>query len=1516
MKIAHFGTFDVENYGDLLFPLILERRLSDIADEFVHVSPSGGPPVWEDCVRTISFEKLLREHPDIDGVVVGGGHIFRGTPTPMKIYQGEKLSSSFAYPSLWLGASYAAARNDLPLCWNATGVTEVLSSAAARLAQWSASVSDYVSVRDQESRNLLKEAGIDQLIEVVPDTALEVSKLWSAEELQEAHSEAFVQRGMGVPEQTIVFHLTARWVDEETGRVAARLDKVCEEARAKAVLIAIGPCHGDHKLQREIAERMVTEPLLIERPRSLREVAACIAYAKAYIGSSMHGMITACSYGRRGMLVASRDVAKFEGFLEQFHLSDWQVESWAEAEATAGELLSMPSEPWERVLEDATPILDAHWERVRLALTGPEDSSASTQDKRLAVDQLRHISNDYLGEDNIFGGIVAENLVNAQDELRERRQEVSRLKQQVSKLNERHAQTSQELKQTSQELRQTSRGLEQASKDLVTLDKWMSDLSVAIPALLNSRQWRAARILGELYRIARRQPRTPLAAGHLDNVVRQYRSWKSRPGRGGPLPAAPQRNESRPEVAARALYKMLASRRSLDQVFRSVSVRTKSRVGRAAAASRKRVRQEIRRLKYRIPREELTRRIRQRIGPEPELADWPAVSIVVLNRNGLKHLKKLFRGLERHTDYPNFEVVLVDNGSTDGSVEFVRSLDVYFDVKLVENQDNVSFSDGNNQGAQLAGGELLLFMNNDIEPFEPGWLKEMISLSDSSGAGAVGARLLYPGVTEHDTSSGYAVQHRGIRFRKVLGADYPRNLGTGEDALDDHLGEDAECPAATAACLLMGRDTFDAVGGFTTGYRYGSEDVDLGLKVLSAGREVISSGRAVLFHDESRSQNAEGPRFMQTNRTGNRKLFLERWGPQLHRKLELGRLGPDDFWTEERPHVAITVTSHDENDGYGDWYTAHEIGDALGDLGWRVSYVQGKRNEWYNLPQNLDYLLVLLDQYDISRVPPGVQTIAWIRNWTDRWISYPWFEDYDLILVSSGISKEIIERETNQTVAKIFPLAANPRRFARMPENEAYSSDYLFTGNFWGQLRGAVSTFEAVAEDERFVVFGKGWENVPAVAPYSRGQARYDQLPEIYSSTKVLIDDAASSTLPYGSVNSRVFDALATGTPVVTNCESGVRELFDEDFPTYSSPQELRSALDNLLKDEELRNELAGRYQEMVLREHTYGRRAEQLAGLLRRRAEALSFCIKIGAPNWEAARSWGDLHYARAMRRQLEFRGHRCIIQTLDEWDNAEGLACDVAIHLKGLTPYETKPGQLNVLWNISHPGKLTAAECDGYDLVLVASKRWADSLKTETGTPVVVLEQATDPEAFFPDYDPIHDRELVFVGNSRRVERRILRDLLPTDHDLAVWGRDWEGLIDEKYLAGEYLPNREVRKAYSSASIVLNDHWDDMREHGFVSNRIYDALACGALVISDDLPELGENFGDAVVTYRSPEELKELVEHYLNAPEERAEKGRRGRELVLEHHTFEYRMDELLVYVEERLNEPALLSRVRSLA
>jgi GT2 family glycosyltransferase/spore maturation protein CgeB len=866
-------------------------------------------------------------------------------------------------------------------------------------------------------------------------------------------------------------------------------------------------------------------------------------------------------------------------------------------------------------------------------------------------------------------------------------------------------------------------------------------------------------------------------------------------------------------------------------------------------------------------RAELAAEIRERLGPPPSLPAWPPVSIVVPTRDGLAHVERLLDGLEQRTDYPEVELIVVDNASRDGTLEFLAEREPPFTVTTVANDEPASFSAANAQGVERASHDLILFLNNDIEPFESGWLRELVAAHQRQGVAAVGATLLRSQAGNDPARRDRTVQHRVVRFRAETDGVRAYNHGDGGDLFDAGFGIEQRAPAVTAACLLIDRARFQAAGGFAVGYRFGTEDVDLGLALTAAGGTVLATGRSVLYHRESATQDSEGLDFKRNNRLANRRLFLERWGPRVRREYRLGRLGGDPVWTDgSGPHAAITVTSLDPADGWGDWYTAHELGDSLAQLGWRITYVERKGDAWYELPADLDYLLSLMDPFDLRRVPAEVTTIAWVRNWTERWLGQPWFERADVLLVSSGRSAELIEAATGRQTIR-FPLATNPARFAPLPPDPSLDADYVFTGNHWGKDRD-IQAGLAPRTGERLDVYGKGWEEVAEIAPHARGAAAYEELPAIYSAAKLVLDDTSGPTLPYGAVNSRVFDALATGTLAITNCESGVRELFGEDFPVWTSPQDLRRQLDALLGDEQRRAALAKRFRGEVLRNHTYAHRARRLVEVLREHEARPSFCLKIGAPDWEQAERWGDLHFARAIQRALRGRGHRCLIQVLEEWENDEGLGYDVVVVIRGLSRHYPKPGQLNVLWNISHPADVTGEECDGYDLVCVASERFAATLRERTSTPVEVLEQATDPTVFYPDPSPQYEHDLVYVANSRGVLRPIVRDLLPTELDLAIYGANWEGLIDTKYVVAEHVPNEELRKVYSSAKIVLCDHWDDMREHGFISNRIYDALACGATVVSDDVAGLAEKFGEAIAVYRGPEELGALVTELLDSP------------------------------------------------
>ena len=289
---------------------------------------------------------------------------------------------------------------------------------------------------------------------------------------------------------------------------------------------------------------------------------------------------------------------------------------------------------------------------------------------------------------------------------------------------------------------------------------------------------------------------------------------------------------------------------------------------------------------------------------------------------------------------------------------------------------------------------------------------------------------------------------------------------------------------------------------------------------------------------------------------------------------------------------------------------------------------------------------------------------------------------------------------------------------------------------------------------------------------------------------------------------------------------------------------------------------------------------------------------IKVPSPNWSVASSWGDYHLALGLKNEFEKHNYQTDIQMFSEWDVEDNA--DVVLVLRGKFRYYPDPENFNIMWNISHPDTINVEEYNSYDHVFVASDKWARELKDKLNVPVESLLQCTDLEVFYPDYSESFEHELLFVGNSRNMFRKILRDLLPTTHDLAVYGKGWE-FLDKRLVKGNYIPNSQLRQAYSSCKILLNDHWDDMRLKGFISNRIFDGFASGAFIISDEISGAQEIFKGALITYTDEKEINELIEYYLKNNEERIKLAQRGREIVLKYHTFEERVNSILKIIED---------------
>lgn len=447
--ISHFGTFDVANYGDLLFPLVLEKRIeaafgpqshepgsstARAAWGIRHVSPFGGsPPIpgGVECIGVPGLEGLPKNESDKHtGVILGGGHLIHASPTNVSTYRSSPDFALNAYPSLWLGAAHHALSTGAPLIWNAPGIPAELPPDASRLLCWATSFCDYVSVRDERSLRLLQRAGFEGEAHVAPDTAFDIAHLFSDSEIDLAYRAAFEARNLPPAQATISFHLNERYLGEEPGLVAQRIDQICAQADSTAILIGLGPCHGDDDLAVEVGAAMRNDVLVIDQPRTLIEAAACIARSRAYIGSSLHGAITACAFGVPAMIVAkeSADGGKFSGFLGPHGLESWLVADWAEAEAKSPALLGCAPEPWRVISRQVGPALDRHWRKIETTLRESPRHSRARADAPL---RLLETTQEIISSGGIYAGLRPEQArlaVSQQNTIKAQRQHARELK--------------------------------------------------------------------------------------------------------------------------------------------------------------------------------------------------------------------------------------------------------------------------------------------------------------------------------------------------------------------------------------------------------------------------------------------------------------------------------------------------------------------------------------------------------------------------------------------------------------------------------------------------------------------------------------------------------------------------------------------------------------------------------------------------------------------------------------------------------------------------------------------------------------------------------------------------------------------------------------------------------------------------------------------------------------------------------------------------------------------------------
>ncbi len=286
----------------------------------------------------------------------------------------------------------------------------------------------------------------------------------------------------------------------------------------------------------------------------------------------------------------------------------------------------------------------------------------------------------------------------------------------------------------------------------------------------------------------------------------------------------------------------------------------------------------------------------------------------------------------------------------------------------------------------------------------------------------------------------------------------------------------------------------------------------------------------------------------------------------------------------------------------------------------------------------------------------------------------------------------------------------------------------------------------------------------------------------------------------------------------------------------------------------------------------------------------------------------WGDTSFAESLAAALRRQGQEVVTYRHGANRETAQVFDDVSLVLRGLDLVPPIPGIINLLWVISHPELVTPVEVRGFDLAFAASTSWSNAWTKRSGREVRPLLQATDPDRFAPlEGHEQFTRPAVFVGGhySRR-ERRVVVDALAAGVDLRIIGSGWDGVVPDGIHESDHVDNQELSGVYRTASRVLADHWPEMAEQGFLQNRLFDAVASGARVISDDVVDLREVFGSAVQTYDGLPDLRHLC-----SPEGALRFGTRDEileqaEVIRTRHSFDARARTLVEAVESMRSSP----------
>lgn len=319
-RIAQIGTFDVENFGDLLFPTILKFFMKKYeVDLYSPIGNMKKPFEESEYIYPISQLEENCQKYNYEAIVIGGGDLIH----VKKMIAADYLVDYRAASEIWQIPIVVAKRYNIPVVLNCPGVPSEFTNAERILTKHLLKQVDYISVRDEQSKAYLEQCGIENII-VSPDTAIATPEIYNQADLQSVLCELI--KTDVIPnwrEYIIVQHNIINYGD------SCEIKKVIEmlslKYSYKVILLPIGYVHGDEEFLQNLANDQNSNIYLCRAKLSPKEICAVLSGCKCYIGTSLHGAVISYAYGRKVIAINTARMSKISGFFEWIDMQDSEV---------------------------------------------------------------------------------------------------------------------------------------------------------------------------------------------------------------------------------------------------------------------------------------------------------------------------------------------------------------------------------------------------------------------------------------------------------------------------------------------------------------------------------------------------------------------------------------------------------------------------------------------------------------------------------------------------------------------------------------------------------------------------------------------------------------------------------------------------------------------------------------------------------------------------------------------------------------------------------------------------------------------------------------------------------------------------------------------------------------------------------------------------------------------------------------------------------------------------------------